>query len=154
MDLANSNEAVQEYVLTRVVCLDFPSQMQCISGVMQRWSKIFKIIYESEETVSTICKYVNPTDCSENDRRYGTIGKFYQDCETCKEDLQKVVDAASDEKNIDNAKIILNGEAYCKGDENCVQFIETYFSGFVKGLANHLQFQRIGTCSDLYGVCE
>ena len=73
MDLANSNEAVQEYVLTRVVCLDFPSQMECISGVMQRWSKIFKIIYESEETVSTICKYVN-SDCSENYRRYGNTG--------------------------------------------------------------------------------
>ena len=87
-------------------------------------------------------------------RRYVNIGKFYQDCETCKEDLQKVVDAASDDKIIDNVKIILNGEAYCKGDGNCVQFIETYFSGFVKGLANHLQFQRIGTCSDLYGVCE
>ena len=67
-------------------------------------------------------------------RRYENIGKFYQDCETCKEDLQKVVDAASDDKIIDNVKIILNGEAYCKGDGNCVQFIETYFSGLVKGL--------------------
>merc|ERR1712156_746007 len=60
MDLADSNIAVQEYVLTHVVCLQFPSQMQCISGVMQRWSKIFKIIYNSEETIPIICKYVNP----------------------------------------------------------------------------------------------
>ena len=65
-----------------------------------------------------------------------------------------VCDAASDDEILDNVKILLIGEAYCKGNENCVQFIEEYFAGFVKGLANHLLFQRIGTCSDLYGVCE
>ena len=151
MDLALSNEAVQEYVLTHVVCLEFPSQMQCISGVMQRWSRIFKIIYDSEETIPTICNYVNP-GCSQK-RSFNFFEKFYQDCETCKQDLKLVVDAASDDKTIENVKITLNGEAYCKGEESCVGFIEEYFSGFVKGLANHLLFQRIGTCSDLYGVC-
>merc|ERR1712107_586461 len=149
MDLSNSNMAVQEYVLTRVVCLEFPSQMQCISGVMQRWSRIFKTMYKSEEIIPMICNYVN-TDCS----RKGNIGKFYQDCDSCKEDLKLVVEAASDDENIEHFKILLNGEAYCKGEDTCVQFIEEYFSGFVKGLADHLIFQRIGTCSDLYGVCE
>ena len=152
MNLALSNEAVQEYVLTHVVCRDFPSQMQCISGVMQRWSRIFKIIYDSEETIQTICNYVNP-GCRNQKGNSIFFEKFYQDCETCKEDLKLVVDAASDDKIIENVKITLNGEAYCKGEENCVGFIEEYFSGFVKGLANHLLFQRIGICSDLYGVC-
>ena len=116
---------------------------------MQRWSKIFKIIYNAKETIPAICNYVN-SDCKSG----GNSGKFYQDCETCKEDLKLVVDAASNDEILENVKILLNGEAYCKGDKNCANFIEEYFSGFVKGLANHLLFQRIGTCSDLYGVCE
>ena len=130
--------------------------MQCQLDVIKYWSRIFRAIHASTKVVPAICNHINE-NCKPADGFRRLIGQRNQypkawDCDTCKEDLKLVVEAASDDKIIGNAMESLKGEALCNGNDECVKFVEDFFPAAVKGLAHELLFRRIGICTDLYAV--
>lgn len=121
-------------------CTDF-NTMGCQLGVIRWWSKIAKVLYQTDEYIIDICHLMDES----------CLNKEWN-CETCREDLRKVAQISNNPELVAKAIGQLKQQTWCKDDETCYEYLEAFLPAAIEYLSDHLKFNTIGLCSDIFNI--
>lgn len=116
--------------------------MGCQLGVIRWWSKIAKVLYQSDEFIVDMC-YLMDESCA---------NKKEWNCQTCREDLRAVAQVSNNPELISKAIDKLKATSWCQDDQTCYDYLDSFLPAAIEYLSEHLKFNTIGVCSDVFNI--